>query len=116
MKQYNVCVVGIGAVGTEMVRLLKKRNFPMKSLTILARSERVEVIDGEPVQVKVASPEAFDGMDFRLSLPGPRGPRVPRRPWVGKRSSAGAWSLTTVMISAWTPKSRWSFRRSIRRR
>ncbi len=64
MKQYNVCVVGIGAVGTEMVRLLKKRNFPMKSLTILARSERVEVIDGEPVQVKVASPEAFDGMDF----------------------------------------------------
>lgn len=64
MKQYNVCVVGIGAVGTEMVRLLKKRNFPMKSLTILARSERVEVIDGEPVQVKVASPEAFEGMDF----------------------------------------------------
>ena len=64
MKQYNVCVVGIGAVGTEMVRLLKKRKFPMKSLTILARSERVEVIDGEPVQVKVASPEAFEGMDF----------------------------------------------------
>lgn len=64
MKQYNVCVVGIGAVGTEMVRLLKKRKFPMKSLTILARSERVEVIDGDPVQVKVASPEAFAGMDF----------------------------------------------------
>ncbi len=64
MKLYNVCVVGIGAVGTEMVRLLKKRNFPMKSLSILARSERVEMIDGEPVQVKVASPEAFDGMDF----------------------------------------------------
>lgn len=64
MKQYNVCVVGIGAVGTEMVRLLKKRKFPMKSLTILARSERVEMIDGEPVQVKVASPDAFDGMDF----------------------------------------------------
>ncbi|HMP77552.1 MAG TPA: aspartate-semialdehyde dehydrogenase [Kiritimatiellia bacterium] len=64
MKNYNVCVVGIGAVGTEMVRLLKKRNFPMKSLTILARSERVETIDGEPVQVKVAAPEAFEGMDF----------------------------------------------------
>jgi len=64
MKQYNVCVVGIGAVGTEMVRLLKLRKFPMKSLTILARSERVEVIDGEEVQVKVACPAAFDGMDF----------------------------------------------------
>lgn len=66
MKQYNVCVVGIGAVGTEMVRLLRKRKFPMKSLTVLARSERVEVIDGEPVQVKVAAPEAFEGMDFAL--------------------------------------------------
>ena len=64
MKLYNVCVVGIGAVGTEMVRLLKKRRFPMKSLTILARSERVEVIDGEPIQVRVAAPEAFAGMDF----------------------------------------------------
>ncbi len=64
MKQYNVCVVGIGAVGTEMVRLLKKRNFPVKSLTILARSEREEVIDGIPYPVKVAAPDAFNGMDF----------------------------------------------------
>ena len=64
MKQYNVCVVGIGAVGTEMVRLLRMRKFPMKSLTILARSERVEEIDGEKIQVKVASPDAFAGIDF----------------------------------------------------
>ncbi|MEI6562808.1 MAG: aspartate-semialdehyde dehydrogenase [bacterium] len=64
MKKYNVCVVGIGAVGTEMIRLLKKRNFPVQSLTILARSERTEVIDGESYPVKVAAPEAFTGMDF----------------------------------------------------
>lgn len=64
MKTYNVCVVGIGAVGTEMVRLLKMRKFPIKSLTILARSERVEEIDGDKIQVKVACPEAFEGMDF----------------------------------------------------
>ncbi|MFH0880968.1 MAG: aspartate-semialdehyde dehydrogenase [Lentisphaerota bacterium] len=64
MKQYNVCVVGIGAVGTEMVRLLKQKNFPFKQLTILARSERQEIIDGVAYQVKVASPEAFQGMDF----------------------------------------------------
>ncbi|MCE9614585.1 MAG: aspartate-semialdehyde dehydrogenase [Lentisphaerae bacterium] len=63
-KQYNVCVVGIGAVGTEMVRLLERRKFPMKSLTILARSERQEVIDGKAYQVKVAEPAAFKGMDF----------------------------------------------------
>jgi aspartate-semialdehyde dehydrogenase len=64
MKTYNCCVVGIGAVGTEMVRLLKKRNFPVKSLTILARSERTEVIDGVGYPVKVAAPDAFKGMDF----------------------------------------------------
>jgi aspartate-semialdehyde dehydrogenase len=63
-KKYNVCVVGIGAVGTEMIRLLKKRNFPLQSLTILARSERTEVIDGVGYPVKVAAPEAFTGMDF----------------------------------------------------
>ncbi|MBU1692338.1 MAG: aspartate-semialdehyde dehydrogenase [Verrucomicrobia bacterium] len=64
MKKYNVCVVGIGAVGTEMVRLLKLRNFPVERLTIFARSERVEVIDGVEYPVKVGSPEAFEGMNF----------------------------------------------------
>lgn len=64
MKQYNVCVVGIGAVGTEMVRLLRARKFPVKSLTILARRERVETIDGVEYPVKPATPEAFEGMDF----------------------------------------------------
>lgn len=64
MKEYNIGIVGIGAVGTEMVRLLKLRGFPVRELTILARSERVEEIDGQKVQVKVACPEAFEGMDF----------------------------------------------------
>jgi aspartate-semialdehyde dehydrogenase len=36
----------------------------VKSLTILARSERTEVIDGVGYPVKVAAPEAFAGMDF----------------------------------------------------
>jgi aspartate-semialdehyde dehydrogenase len=64
MKKYRVAVVGIGAVGSEMVRVLKKRAFPMESLTILARSARPEVIDGETYQVQAASPEAFEGLDF----------------------------------------------------
>ena len=64
MKKYNVCVVGIGAVGTEMVRLLKLRHFPLESLTIFARSERKETIDGVEYPVKVGAPEAFEGMDF----------------------------------------------------
>lgn len=64
MKKYNVCVVGIGAVGTEMVRVLRKRNFPVGNLTILARSERVETIDGVGYPVKAAAPVAFEGVDF----------------------------------------------------
>jgi aspartate-semialdehyde dehydrogenase len=64
MKLYNVVVVGIGAVGTEMVRMLRMRNFPVKSLTIFARSEREEVIDGVSYPVRVGSPDAFAGMDF----------------------------------------------------
>ncbi len=64
MKKYNCVVVGIGAVGTEMVRLLKARKFPLNNLTIFARSERAEVIDGVSYPVKVGSPDAFQGMDF----------------------------------------------------
>lgn len=64
MKKYKVAVVGVGAVGTEMVRLLIKRNFPLDSLTILARTEREEEIDGVSYLVKIATPEAFEGMDF----------------------------------------------------
>ncbi len=65
MKKYNVCMVGIGAVGTEIVRLLRKRNFPFDKLTAFATRERTEMIDGEPVEVKVATgPESFKGYDF----------------------------------------------------
>lgn len=64
MKTYRVAVVGAGAVGVEMIRLLKLRKFPMSSLTVLARRERDEVIDGETYAVRTATPEAFEGMDF----------------------------------------------------
>ncbi len=63
-NKYNCVVVGIGAVGVEMVRLLKKRNFPCASLSILARSERIQEIDGTAYYVKTATPDAFEGMDF----------------------------------------------------
>jgi len=64
MEQFNVCVVGAGAVGKEMVKLLKQRKFPAASITILARSARDEVIDGETYPVKKTCAEAFDGMDY----------------------------------------------------
>lgn len=60
----KVAIVGIGAVGTEMIRLLKLRNFPLDSLQIFARSKRTELIDGVFYEVNVATPDSFEGVDI----------------------------------------------------
>ena len=64
MKKYRVGVVGIGAVGSEMVRVLRQLDFPVEELRILARTERDEVIDGQSYHVTPATPEGFKGLDF----------------------------------------------------
>jgi aspartate-semialdehyde dehydrogenase len=66
MSQYTVAVVGVGAVGAEMVRVLKQRRFPAKELRLLARSSREIAVDGERYPVKETTPEAFDGVDIAL--------------------------------------------------
>jgi aspartate-semialdehyde dehydrogenase len=63
---YVVAVVGAGAVGVEMVRILHERNFPLKELRILARSDRQMEIDGRTYAVRATTPEAFDGVDIAL--------------------------------------------------
>ncbi len=64
MKKYKVGLVGIGAVGAEMIKILRERNFPAEEIRILARSERDEEINGEVFRVKPATPEAFEGLDI----------------------------------------------------
>jgi aspartate-semialdehyde dehydrogenase len=64
MSQLNVAVVGAGAVGEEMIKVLKQRRFPVKDLRILARSARKQKIDGVEYQVMATSVEAFDGVDI----------------------------------------------------
>lgn len=64
MSKYRVAVVGAGAVGEEMVRVLRQRNFPMSELVILARSARKQIIDGIEFDVKETTNEAFDGIDI----------------------------------------------------
>ena len=65
-KRYNVGIVGIGVVGTEMVKVLRQRKFPVNELRILARTERDEEIAGEVLHVRPAAPENFEGLDFAL--------------------------------------------------
>lgn len=64
MSKFRVAVVGAGAVGEEMVKVLKQRDFPMSSLVILARSTRKQAIDGIEYDVKETTPEAFDDVDI----------------------------------------------------
>src|ERR671932_721828 len=61
---YTVAVVGAGLVGDRLVAELRRRDFPMKELRILARSARTAVLAGETFEVGVAEPEAFEGVDF----------------------------------------------------
>ena len=43
---YTVAVVGAGLVGDRLVAELRRRDFPLKELRILARSARTAVLAG----------------------------------------------------------------------
>ena len=66
MEKYNVALVGVGAVGAEMVRVLRDRNFPLGKLQVFASRERTESIAGEDFHVLPATPECFKGFDIAL--------------------------------------------------
>ena len=61
---YTVAVVGAGLVGDRLVAELRRREFPMRELRILARSARRAVLAGEEFEVGVAEPVAFEGVDI----------------------------------------------------
>jgi aspartate-semialdehyde dehydrogenase len=66
MAIFTVAVVGVGAVGAEMVRVLNQRRFPMRDLRLLARTGREIEVDGERYAVKETTPEAFEGVQIAL--------------------------------------------------
>ncbi len=66
MERYNVAVVGVGAVGQEMLKTLEQRNFPIKELKLLARSARAMELNGKQYEVKQTIPEEFDDVDIAL--------------------------------------------------
>lgn len=88
-SKYSVAVVGVGAVGVEMLRVLRSRNFPVGTLKVLARSERDITVDGISYHVQAVSPEAFDGVDIALfaGTEGEKGAAVTFAPEAVKRGA-----------------------------
>jgi aspartate-semialdehyde dehydrogenase len=62
----TVAVVGAGLVGERLVAELRRRDFPLKELRVLARSVRRTTLAGEEFEVGVAEPDAFEGVDLAL--------------------------------------------------
>jgi aspartate-semialdehyde dehydrogenase len=73
-KQWKVAVLGAtGAVGREMLAVLDEQRFPAAEVVALASSKSVgeEVEWGKrTVKVKLAEPDAFDGVDIVLASAG----------------------------------------------
>jgi aspartate-semialdehyde dehydrogenase len=89
MSLYRVAVVGVGAVGEELLRVLAERKFPAESIQVLARSARTIHVDGTPYAVKPATPEAFEGIDIALfaGTEGEKGAAVTLGPEAVKRGA-----------------------------
>jgi len=68
--EYNVAVAGAtGAVGTEMLRTLENRDFPVRNLRLLASSRSVGrklTFRGEEIPVEVLGHDSFNGIDIAL--------------------------------------------------
>jgi aspartate-semialdehyde dehydrogenase len=65
-SRYNVAVVGVGAVGIEMLRCLKQRTFPVAELSVFARTARNIEVDGQAYIVEAITPEGFEDVDIAL--------------------------------------------------
>jgi aspartate-semialdehyde dehydrogenase len=67
---YNVAIVGAtGAVGQEMIDILRERNFPLKELTLLAseRSAGKNIkYNGSSIEIKKLDENSFGGIDIAL--------------------------------------------------
>ena len=88
-KKYNVAVVGAGAVGVQMLRVLKEHKFPVGTLRVLARSARKIKVDNCTYDVEKISPDSFCNIDFALfaGTEGAKGAAVTFAPEAVKRGA-----------------------------
>ncbi|MEG0424080.1 MAG: aspartate-semialdehyde dehydrogenase [Erysipelotrichaceae bacterium] len=74
MKTYNVAILGAtGAVGSEMLKVLQERNFPIKELHLLASSRSagkvIHAFDRDII-IQEVNENSFKGIDIVLSAVG----------------------------------------------
>ncbi|MFH2138852.1 MAG: aspartate-semialdehyde dehydrogenase [Candidatus Omnitrophota bacterium] len=88
-QKYNVAVVGVGAVGEEMLKVLCQHKFPINKLKVLARSARKIKVDGKTYEVEQISADSFNDMDFALfaGTEGEKGAAVTYAPEAVKRGA-----------------------------
>jgi aspartate-semialdehyde dehydrogenase len=60
----NVAVVGVGAVGVEILKILKERKFPVDKIRVFARTKREIKIGRDSYQVEAISDQNFDNIDI----------------------------------------------------
>lgn len=69
-RLYNVAVVGAtGAVGEQIVKLLEERQFPIRTLKLLASARsagKQMTFRGQAVTLEEATPASFEGVDIAL--------------------------------------------------
>ena len=67
-KDFNMAIVGAtGAVGTEFLQLLGRRDFPVGQLRLLASPKSAGkrlVFKGEKCTIQALAPDSFEGVDF----------------------------------------------------
>jgi len=70
LQGYHVAIVGAtGAVGTQMMKTLEDRNFPVSKLTLLSSKRSAGkklTFKGQEIEVQEATPESFEGVQIAL--------------------------------------------------
>lgn len=66
MKKLNLAVIGVGAVGLEILKILRERNFPFSNLRVFARSARTIELEGISYEVEAIEGADFKGIDIAL--------------------------------------------------
>ena len=114
-KKWNVAVVGaLGMVGTEMIKTLESRNFPVSILYPLDVSEnegKEVVFKGFKVTVKEAKRENFSGVDIAIFSAG-AGASMKLAPLAVEQ---GVVLLITVQPGGWILIVHWLYLKLIQR-